>query len=454
MAAGNTRAGMFDALRSRITGDVILPDDPGYDDARKIFNAMIDRRPAVIVSVAGTDDVAEAVNFARQTGLMLSVRGGGHGVAGNCIRDNGLMVDLSKMKGIDVDPVGRVVTAEGGVKLGELITATEKYGLVTPTGTASDTGMAGLTLGAGFGYICAKFGLAVDNLVGAEVVTADGQVLHVSETEHPDLFWALRGGSGNFGVVTKFELKLYPLEQMLAGFILHPFPRAREVLRMYRDAAASAPDELIIYAAMLTGPDGNKAVGLLPCWCGSMEEGERVLAPLRAFGPPIVDMVRPMPYSELNTQVDQAAPPGLRDYWKQSLLRNLSDDAINALISAFENVPSPRTVVLIDHVHGAAHRVASTATAFPHRDANHSLLMLSMWTEPEDDERNIAWTRELAASVHPYSTGGVYVNEPLDEKASSAFGANLDRLIEIKQRYDPTNMFQSNLNFAPAAGAR
>lgn len=449
-----TRTDLFEQLRTGIQGDMVLPDDPAYDELRKVFNGMIDRRPAVIIRASGAGDVVEAVRFARQTGMALTVRGGGHGVAGNCIRDDGLMIDLSKMKAIDVDPVGRVVTAGGGVKLGELIAATERHGLVTPTGTASDTGIAGLTLGAGFGYLCGKFGLAIDNLVGAEIVTADGRILHVSEQEHPDLFWALRGGSGNFGVVTKFELRLHPLPGMLAGFLLHPFARAREVLRMGRDVAASAPDELILYAGLLTGPDGNKVVGLLPCWCGSIEDGERALASLRAFGPPLADLVRPMPYSELNTQVDAAAPQGLRDYWKQLMFRELSDEAIDGIVDAFEQVPSPRTVLLLDHVHGAVHRVSPTATAFPHRDVRHSLLILSMWDGAEDDERNIAWTRKLAAAEQPYCSGGAYVNEPMDEKAASAFGVNLDRLVEIKRQYDPTNMFRSNLNFAPAEAAR
>jgi FAD/FMN-containing dehydrogenase len=430
-----------------------LSDEPGYDDARRIFNAMIDRRPAAIAGCVCTDDVVEAVRFARRHQLALTVRGGGHGVAGNCVRDGALLIDLSGMNAITVDPAGRIARAEGGVRLGEFVTTTERYGLVSPTGTVSDTGIAGLTLGAGFGYLCGKYGLAIDNLVGVEIVTADGAVLHASAEEHPDLFWALRGGSGNFGVVTWFDLKLHPVPQVLGGLLIHPFSRAREMLRVYRDAAAAAPDELTLYAAMLTGPDGNKAAGMLACWCGSLEEGERVLAPIRAFGPPLADLIKPMPYSEMNTLVDASAPPGLRDYWKQSLLRELGDDAIDTFVAAFERVPSARSVVLIDHAHGAAHRVAPAATAFPHRDTPHSLVLLSIWDDPADDEPNIAWTRELAAAARPYSTGGAYVNEPLDEKPRAAFGPNLERLAEIKQRYDPDNVFRSNLNVAPAATA-
>jgi len=450
-AAGGAReAASLDELRSRLRGSVVLPGEADYDDARRVFNAMIDRKPAAIARCARTEDVVEAVRFARRTGLPLTVRGGGHGVAGNCVRDGALMIDLSGMTSIEVDPVARIARVQGGVRLGQFITTTEQYGLVSPTGTVSDTGIAGLTLGAGFGYLCGKFGLAIDNLVGAEVVTAEGQVLHASVDSHPDLFWALRGGSGNFGVVTRFDLALHPVTQVLGGLLVYPFSRAREVLRMYRNAAAAAPDELTLYAAMLTGPDGHKVVGIVPCWCGPLDEGERELAPIRAFGPPVADLVRPMPYSEMNTLVDASAPPGLRDYWKQTLLRELSDAAIETFVDAFEHVPSGRTVVLIDHVHGAAHRVSPSATAFPHRDAPHSLVLLSMWNDPADDERNIAWTRELAAAAHPYATGGVYVNEPLDEKPRSAFGENTDRLAEIKRRYDPENLFRSNLNFAPA----
>ncbi len=439
------------ALRSALHGEVVLPGDSGYDEARRVFNAMIDRRPAVIARCADAEDVVVALHFAREHSLPISIRGGGHGVAGHCVVEDGIMLDMAPMKGLEVDTTRRIVTAGAGLRLDEFVTGTEAYGLVSPTGTVSNTGIAGLTLGAGFGYLCGKYGLAIDNLVGATVVTADGQIRHVSETEHPDLFWALRGGSGNFGVVTSFELRLHPVTQVLGGLILHPFPRAAEVLRFYRDAAAAAPDELILYAALITGPDGNAAVGIVPCWCGDMEEGERVLAPIRAFGPPIADMVEPMPYSKMNTLVDAAVPHGLRHYWKQNLLRELTDEAIDVIVDRFSRVESPRSVVLIDHVHGAAHRVDPTATAFPHRNAPHGLVMLAMWDDPARDESNIAWTRELAAATKPFSTGGAYVNESWDEKPIAAFGVNLERLAEIKATYDPENIFCQNTNIAPKA---
>jgi len=438
-------------LRTRLHGALVLPRDPDFDATRQIFNAMIDRRPVAIARCADTADVVAAVDFGRSHGLPITVRGGGHGVAGHCVHDGGLMIDLSTMKGIQVDPDRRVAHAQPGLRLGEFILATEQFGLVSPTGTVSDTGLAGLTLGAGYGYLNGKYGLAIDNVLGAEVVTADGQVLHANADENPDLFWALRGGSGNFGIVTMFELRLHPVPQVLGGMLIHPFPRAGDVLRFYRDAAAAAPDELTLYAGFVTTPDGHQAVAIIPCWCGPLEEGERVLAPIRAFGPPIADLVRPMPYSTMNTLTDEAAPPGLRHYWKQSLLRGLTDDAIDTIIAHVARVPSPRTVVLIEHVHGAAQRVAPTATAFPHRDTSHGVVMLSMWDDAAHDATNTGWTRELATAVRPFATGGAYVNAAWDEKPGAAFGVNYERLVTIKDRYDPTNLFRHNTNIAPTA---
>jgi FAD/FMN-containing dehydrogenase len=440
----------WDNLRAQLRGTLVLPQSPGYDEVRKVFNGMIDRRPAAIAQVTGSGDVVAAVNFAPDHGVPLTIRGGGHGVAGHSVADDGLMIDFSAMKSVSVDVGRRVATVEAGVKLGELIAETERYGLVSPTGTASDTGVAGLTLGAGFGWLAGKFGLAVDNVLGAEVVTADGQMLHVSETEHPDLYWALRGGSGNFGVVTKFELKLYPLSQVLGGMILYPFDQARDVLRFYRDVAAAAPDELVTYAAILTLPEGPPAVAIICCWSGTEAEGLKVLAPIRAFGTPFADTIQPMPYSTMNTLVDDAVPPGLRYYWKESMLRELADDTIDTIVEHAARILSPRTVVLIDHVHGAAHRVEPTATAFPHRDSSHALVMLSGWVEPADDDANIAWTRELAAAIRPWATGGVYVNEAWDVSPTAAFGVNYERLAQVKARYDPANLFRHNANIAPA----
>lgn len=438
-------------FRNSLRGQLITPDDEAYDEVRKVFNGMIDRCPALIARCVDTQDVVESVRFARSHNLLVAVRGGGHGVAGHAVCDGGLMIDLSLMKGIEVDPMKRIAKAEPGVRLGEFIVETEKYGLVSPTGTVSDTGLSGLTLGGGYGWLGGKYGLAVDNLLAAEVVTADGRVLRASADEHPDLYWALRGGSGNFGIVTSFELKLYPLSQVLGGMLLYPFERAREVLRFYHEIAVTAQDELTIYGALITAPDGNQAVAIGLCYGGPIDEGERVIAPIRAFGPPIVDMIRPMPYSEMNTLLDQANPFGLLNYWKHSPLRDLSAEAIDAIVDCAEQVPSPSSVILIEQLHGAACRVSPTATAFCHRDAPFSLTAISMWTDPADSDQNISWTRDLAAAMMPFSTGGTYVNAINDgeERARSAFGVNYDRLIEIKNVYDPTNFFRHNQNIKP-----
>jgi FAD/FMN-containing dehydrogenase len=438
-------------LRDSLKGELVLPGDETYDELRSVFNGMIDRRPALIARPLDTEDVVTAVNFGRSHDLLVSVRGGGHSAPGHGVCHNGLMIDLSLMKGIEIDTERRIATAQPGLRLGEFITETEKFGLVSPTGTVSDTGLAGLTLGGGYGWLAGKYGMAVDNLVGAEVVASDGRVLRASADENPDLFWALRGGSGNFGIVTSFELRLYPVTQVLGGMLLYPFPMAKEVLTFYRGVASTAPDELTTYAALVTGPDGNQAVALALCYTGDLEEGERVIAPLRAFGPPIVDMVRPMPYSEINCMLDAANPPGMQNYWKWSGLRELSDDAIGVIVSFAGRVPSPRTVILIDQLHGAAARVSPDATAFAHRDAPHGLVIISMWDDPEDAEANITWTREFAAAAEPFCTGGVYVNGESGNKPAAAFGSNYERLAEIKAKYDPTNFFRHNQNIKPAS---
>lgn len=433
-------------------GEVVLPGDDGYDEVRKVFNGMIDRRPALIARCADTHDVVRSVRFAREHDLLVSVRGGGHSVAGHGVCDGGMMIDLSLMKGIEVDAENRVAKAEPGLRLGEFVVETEKYGLVSPTGTVSDTGLAGLTLGGGYGYLSGKYGLALDNLLSAEVVTADGRVLRASADEHPDLYWALRGGSGNFGVVTSFELRLHPVTRVLGGMLIHPFERAGEVLRFYREVAASAPDELTVYAALATTPDGQQAVAIMPCYCGPMEEGERTLAPIRAFGPPMADLVRPMKYSEMNTLVDAANPPGMQNYWKGNLMRELSDGAIDAIVEHVARVPSPRTVVLIDQLHGAAARISPSEAAFAHRDTRHNVMTMSMWEDPADAEVNIAWTRGLSAAIEPFASGAVYVNGAYEQRPFAAYGGNYDRLVEIKTAYDPTNFFRHNQNIRPKVG--
>ena len=434
-------------------GEVVLPTNEGYDDVRRVFNGMIDRHPALIARCVNTHDVVRSVRFAREHDLLVSVRGGGHSVAGHGVCDGGMMIDLSLMKGVEVDAKNRVAKAGPGLRLGEFITETEKSGLVSPTGTVSDTGLAGLTLGGGYGYLSGKYGMALDNLLSAEVVTADERVLMASADEHADLYWALRGGSGNFGIVTSFELKLHPVTQVLGGMLIHPFEHAGEVLRFYREVAASAPDELTTYAALATTPDGHQAVAITPCYCGPIEEGERIIAPIRAFGAPIADLIRPMKYSEMNTLIDAANPPGMQNYWKGNLLRELSDGIIDAIIEHAARVPSPRSVVLIDQLHGAARRVAPSEAAFAHRDTPHGVMTMSMWEDPADAEVNIAWTRGLSAAIEPFTSGAVYVNGAYEQRPFAAYGENYDRLVEIKTAYDPTNFFRHNQNIRPKARA-
>ena len=437
-------------FRNSLHGQLVLPEDAEYDEVRKVFNAMIDRRPTLIARCADTHDVVESVLFARTHNLLVAVRGGGHSVAGHSVSDGGLLIDLSLMKRVDVDPVTRVAKAQPGVRLGEYIAETEKWGLVTPTGTASDTGLAGLTLGGGYGWLSGKYGMTVDNLVGAEVVTADGRVVRASEDENPDLFWALRGGSGNFGIVTSFELKLHLVTEVLGGMLLYPFERARDVLRFYREVAGSAPDELTIYSGIMTLPDGNQAVAIVLCYTGSMLEGERVVAPIREFGPPIVDMIRRMKYSEMNLLLDEAMPSGMQSYWKWHGIRELSDEAIDVIIDYAKEIPSPFSVILIDQLHGAAARVEPAATAFAHRDAPHGLVIGSVWVDPSEGDRNIAWTRAFAEATKSFATGGVYVNGDSAHKPQAAYGVNYERLTEIKSIYDPTNFFRHNQNIKPA----
>lgn len=436
-------------LRDSLNGELVLPGDETYDDVRQVFNAMIDRRPALIVRPVDTQDVVEAVRFGRSHDLVVSVCGGGHSAPGHGVCEAGLMIDLSLMKAAVVDSDQRIVYAQPGLRLGELIAETEKYGLVTPTGTVSDTGLSGLTLGGGYGWLSGKFGMAVDNLVGAEVVTADGLVMRADATENPDLFWALRGGSGNFGIVTSFELRLHPLTQVYGGMLLYPFPMVRELLQLHREMTSTAPDELTAYVALVTLPDGNRAAAVALCYCGNPDEGARVIAPYREFGPPIMDMVVPRSYSEMNMLLDAANPPRMQSYWKWNGLRELSDDAIDVIVEHAANPPSPFSTVLIDQINGVAARMAPDATAFAHRDVPFGLVIVSMWPDPANNKENMVWARNFSKAAEPFCSGGVYVNGVSGQQARAAFGSNYDRLAQIKAKYDPTNFFRHNQNIAP-----
>lgn len=441
------------AFRASLGGELIQPGDAEYESARQIFNGMIDRRPALIARCLGPADVVTAVNFAREQGIELAVRGGGHGVAGNALCDGGLVIDLSRMKGIRVDPASRTVQAQAGLTYHEFDRECQAFGLATTGGTVSATGIAGLTLGGGFGWLGRSYGLACDNLISADVVTADGRMLVASADQNEDLFWALRGAGANFGVVTSFQYQLYPIGQMLAGMVVHPFARAREVLRFYRDFSANAPDELTTYAAILhtPPPDSAQVVALLTCYNGPIDRAEQLIQPLRQFGPPLVDTIQPMPYAQIQMQLDDGFPPGVQNYWKSSFLRGLSDEAVDAIVDHAATVPSPLSAVVIEHFGGAMGRVDPQATAFPNRQSEYNFLIVSRWPDPADDERQIAWTRQFWQALQPSAAGGVYVNyleggQEGADRVRAAYGVNYDRLATIKRRYDPTNLFHRNQN--------
>jgi len=440
-------------LQSTLRGQVIGPDHAGYDQARRVFNYMIDRRPAAIARCTGAADVVAAVRFAREHDLRISMKGGGHGVAGEAICDGGLTIEFSRMKSIRVDPAARIVRAEPGVIGAELDRETQAFGLATPVGTVSTTGIAGLTLGGGQSWLASKHGFAIDNLLSVDIVTADGTLRSVSATQHEDLFWAVRGAGHNFGVVTSFEYRLHPVGPVLGGLVIHPSSQAVEVLRFYREFTASQPDELQTWAGILTLPDGNKVVALVPFHAGSLDEGERLVAPLRRFGNPMADTVGPLPYVAIQQIFDAAFPPGRLNYWKSSLTRHLADEVIEATVEYAHTVPSPFTAILFAELHGAYSRVGKTETAYFHRDLQYDAIILSGWTNPADTPRNIDWSRELFAAWEPYLARAAYVNDLGDEgeeRARSAYGDNYARLTELKAKYDPTNFFRMNQNITPA----
>jgi FAD/FMN-containing dehydrogenase len=443
-------------FRAALRGRVLAPADGEYDSTRRIFNAMIDRRPALIARCAGAADVVAAVAFARAHGLEVTLRGGGHNVSGKAVSDGRLMIDLAAMKGCRVDPGRRTARAEPGLTLGELDRDCQAFGLATPTGNVSPTGIAGLTLGGGISWINGKHGLACDNLLSVDIVTADGRLRLASADEHPDLFWAVRGGGANVGVVTSLEYRLHPVGPVLGGGVAYPLAAARPVLRVYGELAQSCPDELCINAGLAAGPDGAPVVGVAVAWCGALDDGERAVKPLRSLAASAMDGIAAMSYVDLQRGGDGAFPRGRRHYWKASFLRRLDEPVIDVLLDFAGRLPSPHTQIGLQQMHGAAARVAPTATAFAHRHDQWDCLLLSQWESPADDERNIRWTRELHAALAPYVETAVYVNDLGADEADrvrSAYGANYDRLAAIKARYDPDNFFRWNQNVAGKAGA-
>lgn len=448
----NVSTGPAEHLRAKLAGRLIFPDDPGYDALRRVWNGRIDKRPALIVRCANADDIAEAIRFARDNEVEASVRGGGHNIAGNSLCNGGIVIDLSGMKGIIIDPAARTAWAEPGLLLREFDTATQAHGLATTMGLMSDTGIAGLTLGGGLGRLARKYGATCDNLLAAEVVLADGTRVTASPEENPDLFWGLRGGGGNFGVVAAFTYRLHRVgPTLLGGMLLYDFVRAREVLRFYRDFCRSAADEVSADVAMLTSPEGQKVLAIAASYIGPLDEGERVLHPLRRFGRPFADQIAPTPYTSLQISVDSPLPRGRRYYWKAHLLKQLDDPVIDILVDAFANVPSPMSILVLQLFGGAVSRVDPTATAYANRGALWDCIPICAWEDPAEDEDNVAWGRAIWEALRPHARA-VYVNNLGDEgeeRVRAAFGPNYDRLAALKRRYDPTNFFRLNQNIRP-----
>jgi FAD/FMN-containing dehydrogenase len=440
-------------FQANLRGDLIQSGDPRYEEARKVFNGMIERRPALIVRCAAVEDVMAAINLAVDANIPVAVRGGGHGVTGNALCDGGLVIDLSAMKRIRVDPDRRTARAEGGATWGDFDRETQAFGLATTGGIVPRTGIAGLTLGGGIGYLNRKYGLACDNLLSADVVSADGRLLRASNEENADLFWALRGGGGNFGVVTSFEYQTHPVGPVLAGELIYPLSEAKKVLRFYRDWSEAAPDEVRADATLLTGPEGP-VLDVILCYCGRIEEGEKVLRPMRSCASPAADSVAAVPYATVQNLLTEVFQPGRRHYWKSGFVRTFSDEAVEVLVDFFAaNVPGFFAAIAIEHLGGAVSRVGPQDTAFAHRDAQHSLLVLRMWQDPAESDKNIDWARRCYESAEPFLKTGVYVNYLADEgepRVRDAYGVNYQRLGEIKKKYDPTNFFRLNQNIRPA----
>ena len=445
-----------DQVRASFTGELVSPADPGYEEIRRVQNGLIDRRPGLIARCRIVPDVADAVTMGREQAAEISVRGGGHSVAGLAVTDGGLMIDLAPMKGIRVDRRRRTVWAQGGVTWNEFNRAAACHGLATTGGIVSTTGIAGLTLGGGEGWLMGKYGMTIDNLLAAEVVTAAGEVVTASDEENQDLFWALRGGGGNFGVVTSFEYQAHPMSTVYGGQVVHPASRAREALGFFRELTQAAPDELTVYFSLFPDPaaPGEKLAAMIACHCGDPAAAEADLKPLRQFGPPAADLIQPMPYPVINTLSDAGYPKGAFNYWKSAFFTDLSDAPVEIMIDALHRCPSPMSGLGIVPYLGAVNRVDATATAFAHRAPGYSLLIVAQWPDARETEPNITWARETFDALHPYMADRSYVNNLTTEDGRmvhQVWGANYERLVTIKRRYDPGNIFRLNHNIDPSA---
>jgi FAD/FMN-containing dehydrogenase len=440
------------------SGEVLRPGDPGYDEARAVHNGLIDKRPGVIVRARSAEDVVEGVGYARDNALELSIKGGGHNVAGLAVTEGGVMIDLSHLNRIEVDADARVVRAGAGVTWAQLNDATQAHGLAVTGGAISTTGIAGLTLGGGLGWLMAKHGLAADNLLSAEIVTADGRILTASEDEHPDLLWALKGGGGNFGVVTQFTYRVHPVGPIIfGGLVAHPIDAARDVLRFFRDfTGGELSDDAIVFAGLVHAPDGSGVplAALVPAHFGSEEDARRELEPVLSFGSPLMTQVGPMPYAALNSMLDDGYPKGVPNYWKANFLAELSDGAIDTMVERFASCPSPMTALLLEHFHGAVARVPVEATAVAYRQVGYNFVITALWPDPATNEENIAWTKETYDAMRPFFDRRRWLNymsadEIGEDGAGKVYGPNQERLVEVKTKYDPTNLFRLNLNVVP-----
>ena len=446
---------VVDKLASELRGVLIAIDDPDYDAARKVWNGLVGKRPALIARCTGTADVIACVRFAREHDLLISVRGGGHSAAGRGVCEKGLMIDLSLMKGIRVDPTRRAARAEPGLRLGEFDRETQAFGLATTLGVASDTGIAGLTLGGGYGWLDGKYGLACDNVLSVDMITAEGQLVTASAEENADLFWGIRGAGANFGVVTSFKYQLHPVGPVVGGVVLYPLTQGRETLRFFHEFSATCPDEVSTVGLLLSSPDGVPAVGIAACYTGPVDEGERILKPLRTFGSPIADLIAVRRYTEMQSLFDQNWVPGQLNYWKTSLMRAPSDAAIEALLEYAQKRPTPSSVIYFQQAHGAASRVKPTDTAFAHRFDHYDSGPWAIWQDRADTDRCIRWARECWESLRPCYEPSAYVNavddaiSDDDERVKSAYGSNFERLTLLKNQYDPTNLFRLNANIRP-----
>ena len=442
------------SLAATLTGTLLAPEDEGYDAARRVHNGLIDRRPALIARCADTDDIAAAVRHARDAGLEISVRGGGHNVAGRAVAEGGLMIDLAGMRAVEVDPSASTAKAQGGARWSHVNDAAGAHGLAVTGGAISTTGIAGYTLGGGLGWLMSTQGLACDNLIAVELVTADGEVLEVTDESHPDLMWGLRGGGGNFGVAASLSYRLRSLPMVVGGLIAHPFEAAGDMLRFYRDATATYPDELTSFAGLVHAPDGSgmKLAAMIVCHTDP-SRADADLAPFLAFGSPLVAEVGPMPYPVMNTLIDAGYPEGALNYWLSSFTSDISDSLLDLMIERFASVPSPMSAILLEHFHGAVTRVPETATAVPHREPGYNLLLPTEWMDPADTTRCIAWTKDTYAAFSEHFSGRRWLNylgdDQRDDAIRAAYGPNYDRLVDVKRRYDPENVFHLNHNIAP-----